>query len=209
MIRFVGPLIVYTLIVWSFVVFLISTFSQQNPQLLVLIPFCIISTLVLWSFTMTCFVNPGTVTGILLEDSISENYCKKCQFVRPIRAHHCSSCQKCIQRMDHHCPWFGTCIGLYNYRYFLQFLFYTITYCLMISVQLYLQRNDNDLNVFLVWVASLVFGCVLMLFFLSHVYLLIKNQTTIESLDGNEEFDLGWKRNIQSIFPHFHSILPL
>jgi palmitoyltransferase ZDHHC2/15/20 len=232
MINYVGPFCVYCLIVWSLGVSIVAL-SQEDSQLGTFIPFLSLSILVIWSFTMTCFVDPGSVSvgemnGIEEEGGVSlleplqnsslaiqhpstHSYCKKCHIYRPLRAHHCSSCNKCVLKMDHHCPWFGTCIGLYNYRFFVLFLFYTDIYCFFIAFQLYFYNKritNNDINPFLVWVASLVFGIVLLLFLTSHVYLLLRNQTTLESLERKSDFDLGWKGNVLVVFPNVHSLLP-
>jgi hypothetical protein len=46
-------------------------------------------------------------------------FCKKCDFIKPLRTHHCSVCNQCVMLMDHHCMWTNNCIGLHNYKQFL------------------------------------------------------------------------------------------
>ena len=49
--------------------------------------------------------------------------CKKCGIIRPIRSHHCSICDTCIDKLDHHCFLLNNCIGRKNYRFFFSYLF--------------------------------------------------------------------------------------
>lgn len=51
---------------------------------------------------------------------------------KPERTHHCSICKTCIVKYDHHCPWLNQCVGLYNERYFMMFLFWLSFGCMVV-----------------------------------------------------------------------------
>ncbi|XP_006143689.1 probable palmitoyltransferase ZDHHC4 isoform X2 [Tupaia chinensis] len=85
-------------------------------------------------FTLTCVANPGTITKAneLLflqiyefdEMMFPKNVkCPTCDLRKPARSKHCSVCNWCVHRFDHHCVWVNNCIGAWNTRYFLIYLF--------------------------------------------------------------------------------------
>lgn len=57
-----------------------------------------------------------------LTSSIKENTCLFCGIIKPERVVHCRYCRKCHMKMDHHCFFINNCIGLYNYKLFLNLL---------------------------------------------------------------------------------------
>lgn len=138
---------------------------------------------------------PATYTSLTAKSDGKRRYCKKCQAVKPDRAHHCSTCNRCVLKMDHHCPWLATCVGMYNYKAFLLFLTYTSLFCwvcLLISGQwvwssiLDDERMDEGIMVvhtILLAVLSGIIGLVLSGFTGWHIYLATRGQTTIESLE--------------------------
>ncbi|XP_074653088.1 palmitoyltransferase ZDHHC3-like [Tubulanus polymorphus] len=73
--------------------------------------------------------------------------CMKCETYRPPRAHHCRTCRRCVRRMDHHCPWINNCVGEYNQKYFIQFLFYVgvaALYALILVIISWVSDPNSD-----------------------------------------------------------------
>ncbi|XP_045464102.1 palmitoyltransferase ZDHHC20-A-like [Harmonia axyridis] len=147
----------------------------------------------------------------------SIRYCEKCRNVKPDRCHHCSSCKKCVLKMDHHCPWINNCVCFGNYKFFVLFLFYTIVGCMYVMATTYSDGyrlwRTGELQgvcfqiVTLFFMAILLgFSTVTLLFY--HCYLVLRNQTTIESMRKPifknslhiKSYDNGCKNNFHEVF---------
>lgn len=57
-------------------------------------------------------------------DPYTVDYCDVCNHYKPPRTHHCSQCDRCVMRLDHHCAFMNTCIGIYNWKFFILFVGY-------------------------------------------------------------------------------------
>lgn len=144
--------------------------------------------------------------------------CQRCLRTKPDRCHHCSQCNKCILKMDHHCPWVANCIGFYNYKYFINMLFYCSVSCSMIVYNtnrlliVTLSKDDIDYRIayFIVtaYVLACVFGFIITSFFLFHLWLIRNQYTTIEFCEKRKTdpnfkqqspYNLGLVSNLKSI----------
>ncbi|KAI0169588.1 palmitoyltransferase PFA3 [Hypoxylon sp. FL1284] len=165
-----------------------------------------------WCYTTAVFTNPGSTTSstgysslptvnpphassFTVKSNGETRFCKKCQARKPDRAHHCSTCRRCVLKMDHHCPWLATCVGLRNYKPFLQFLIYTTLFCFycfavsgswvyeeMLTQTVY-TNTMMPVNFIMLAVISGIIGLVVGAFTGWHVLLASRNQTTIECLE--------------------------
>jgi len=135
------------------------------------------------------------MTAVTAKSTGKQRFCKKCQTLKPDRTHHCSSCGRCVLKMDHHCPWLATCVGLHNYKPFLLFLFYTCVFCWLCFVVtgswVWAAISDDErmrdaglvVNTILLAVLSGIIGLVLSGFTAWHGWLVLRGETTIESLE--------------------------
>lgn len=161
-------------------------------------------------------------TGMTRPDH-RHRFCTHCNIFKPDRAHHCSTCRECILQMDHHCPFTGnSCIGFLNRKFFLLFLIYATISCSLVA---YLSPNaiisratalDDHPSTF--QLASVVFLMVgylfcslhaiaLSLFTGFHIYLVLKNRTTIENQEPHQQLhedilkmsDKSWLNNWKAV----------
>jgi len=155
-------------------------------------------------------------------------YCEKCLCIKPDRCHHCSVCEQCTLKMDHHCPWINNCVGFHNYKYFILFLLYALSYCLTISattarhfLTIWLFKEDSEgdslqdrlgsakYHVLFVFFVSILFSLSISSLFWYHIWLLWHNRSTLEqfrapvfenNVSDPDGWSLGSLGNVREVF---------
>lgn len=202
---FKGSIIYYWINI-TILPFALKFFSLKNISIFIT-SIAILCTLI--NYFLCIITNPGSVPENYsfnqgLKDNLTHNYfCDKCMKQRPERSHHCSSCKRCILKMDHHCPWIGNCVGLYNQKIFLLFLFYSALSTLFVFLDFlpfflllsniekvkdenYIRTYDESIafnhagTISLITVVTPVLFMALLAFFLFNIYLVIINKTSVE-----------------------------
>ncbi|GLC47083.1 hypothetical protein PLESTB_000434000 [Pleodorina starrii] len=156
---------------------------------------------VFWNQMHCTFTSPGNTLevhqeALQLAMSYDWRWCKKCNRGKPPLAHHCSVCNRCVLKMDHHCVWMANCVGFYNYRFFLLFLFYmwvgsaysAAVYLLHVPGVLRLDDpgwEENGFMPFFMFVLSSSIWLAISLLFGWHVWLVLTGQGTIDYLDNS------------------------
>ena len=129
--------------------------------------------------------------------------CKKCNILRPKRAHHCRYCNKCILKMNHHCFTLNKCIGKKNYKYFIKYLTtaeINTSFIFWISIYVCINYYSELTLMSLIKYGFLIFASFmgsLSIFFylLFHLYLHLSKLTTLEFIYPKSRI----KQNIQTI----------
>jgi len=150
-------------------------------------------------------------------------YCEKCLCIKPDRSHHCSVCEDCTLKMDHHCPWVNNCVGFQNYKFFLLFLFYALSYCVFIAastaryflhIWLLEKEADQELgsakyHILFVFFVSILFSLSVSSLFWYHIWLVLHNRSTLEQFrapmfENNVSDANGWSlgklNNVREVF---------
>ncbi|GAQ09378.1 palmitoyltransferase pfa5 [Aspergillus lentulus] len=105
-----------------------------------------------------------------------ESFYTKDVFFKTDRAHHCREVDRCVRKMDHFCPWVGGVVSETSFKFFIQFIVYTMFYCMFVLIvfAIYtaeLRREAGRTNTH--WIVCLAFS----------VQLAAYNLTTIENLN--------------------------
>ncbi|PLN74965.1 zf-DHHC-domain-containing protein [Aspergillus taichungensis] len=117
-------------------------------------------------------------------------YCSTCRRYKPDRAHHCREVDRCVPKMDHFCPWVGGVVSETSFKFFIQFVFYTMIFCIycLIVCAVFtaeLKRETGAANAH--WAVAMglagLFGFFTFGMTLSSLQLATYNLTTIENLN--------------------------
>ncbi|KAI8465240.1 MAG: DHHC palmitoyltransferase-domain-containing protein [Monoraphidium minutum] len=196
---------------------------------------CLVA-MVLWSYFAAALTDPGRVpegwspfadeqaaqaeldrlatTGAYAGDKRDPRrprYCKHCRAWKPERAHHCSVMGRCVLKMDHYCIWVVNCVGLINYKFFLQFLGYTFAAsaaAVALSIKPMIDfLSGRDMSgapgPFIVVVLDGAFVAALIGFIAMHWQLIAHGCTTIEMYEKERPspwlYDRGLRRNFEDV----------
>ena len=200
----------------------------------IIISFNTIVLLLMVSHLRAVLSDPGIVplpkTNMDFSDIHSENsrkktddgwtVCMKCETYRPPRAHHCRVCRRCVKRMDHHCPWINNCVGEYNQKFFIQFLFYvglaSVFALTLVIVSWSLEpRKKNEVkhgklvhSVILV-VESILFGLFVIAIGCDQISAILNDETAVEHVkkEGPHRAKKSNYQLMQEIFGREHPIM--
>jgi len=163
-----------------------------------------------WKQSLEVFVSEMSLPVMQRSKQGAIRYCDKCCAIKPDRSHHCSVCGKCILKMDHHCPWVNNCVAFSNYKFFILFLGYALTYCLYLAgctfkYFIMFWRGDLDksgtgkFHILFLFFVSIMFCISVSSLFWYHVYLIMYNKSTLEQFrapyftnGGGQPDPMGW-----------------
>ncbi|KAG5637705.1 hypothetical protein H0H81_003561 [Sphagnurus paluster] len=119
-----------------------------------------------------------------------QRYCPYDEIVKPYRTHHCRTCGTCVLKYDHHCPWIGQCVGARNQKFFLNFTTAASAYTIYVCAALIVftvraatsPRGDLDPQRIIIIALAAVFAMFTTLMQVSHIGMICRGQTTIESM---------------------------
>ncbi|CAD8057456.1 unnamed protein product [Paramecium primaurelia] len=172
----------------------------------------IVFIMLFWCFIVILIIDPGRpkiVDEYNQSPFSKKGFCQQCRRQKPERCHHCSICNRCVLQMDHHCPWINTCVGYQNRKQFILLLFYALLFnfiTVISTTKTYLLSFQfSYLNIIyaLICIGNYVLVVLLIGFLKYHLYLLQKNQTTLEDIiSKNNQISF----NIYDIDPHTNII---
>ena len=154
-------------------------------------------------------------------------FCPRDKKWKPERTHYCSAIGRNVLKMDHYCPWLANCVGFFNHKFFLLFILYATCasgWATVASAHLLATSSMGPVAASLgvivltppkvlsaaqvffltegLCISSLI-SLILTPFTCFHLFLVARNQTTLEyceGVDSGKSFDFGIFSNYFQIF---------
>ncbi|OXU27292.1 hypothetical protein TSAR_004453 [Trichomalopsis sarcophagae] len=226
-------LIIVPLLYW-FELWVVLPNLYESGSAMYIFHFCLGSFIminIVGNFTYTVLSDTSTQRVVVPTSkmNIKEGWrlCAVCTSIAPPRSWHCTTCDTCILKRDHHCIFTACCVGHYNHRYFLMFIFYLFVATvysfaynnffiwsrihfefpmtivkLVFPVAIFIFGFDGSMEQFylmlyIVTVIGMLFTGALCVY---HFNLLFNGCTSDERNKKNYSYSLGWKQNIKEVF---------
>lgn len=210
-----------------------------SPGIMNAIVFTAVAFMCTFNYAVAILMDPGRVPSTFMPDVEDESspiheikrkggdlrFCQKCSQYKPPRAHHCRVCKRCVLRMDHHCIWINNCVGHANYKVFFVFVVYAVIACfyslvLLVGSLTIDPQKDEEQSGGSFRSAYVISGLLLVPLSVAlsillgwHIYLILRNKTTIEYHEGvralwlaekggdvyRHPYDLGAYENLTSV----------
>jgi hypothetical protein len=128
---------------------------------------------------------------VFCEQNGNPKFCTTCKILRPTRSTHCDQLGRCVVKLDHFCPTLFSAVGVGNYKYFIQFVGWTlalVTYIQVVGFIAVAEIREVDAAaarsgfVALGTIASFVGDMFLLPLFGMHLKLVMNNIATREEI---------------------------
>lgn len=201
--------------VYSFWYFVNDGTLQGNIKMLV---FHVLVLLLMISYLQTVFTDAGSVpmewhNAVASQPEPGYPKCRKSKLFKPPRSHYDSMSQRLVLNEDHFCPWVANVVGFRNRKFFILFCCYTMlasAFAAAVLGPIALQKvqikaggsSNMRMNavVLMAFILDCTFAFALCIFSITHIYMAVKNQTSIEDSYVSRRYDRGWRENLKTVF---------
>lgn len=139
-----------------------------------------------------------TNNQLLPQNAKGWTICNRCDTYRPPRAHHCRICKRCVRKLDHHCPWINNCVGEFNQKYFILFLFYigltsiyAISFVIWSLVVFSKSTEAQVIHSIVICIESCLFGIFVVTVFVDQMQSIVNDRSIIDQLKANGNSSLN------------------